>query len=566
MLATAKLLILVVPVLIFLIFAEIYDFGLDSSLRPIEQPNELRGNFLHITDFHPDPHYVANSLVKTRCHGNVSSAKKPAHMTKGISGSWGASATICDSPMGLINATFEWLENNWKDKLDFIIWTGDNSRHDNDENMPRTPQELFGLNRMITSKFLQTFSSIRQPRRKPVPHFIPIVPSIGNHDIYPNNILLPGPNDILSTLYDIWAPFIPRNQRHTFLHGGYYYTEVIPKKLLVVSLNTMYFYNSNTAVNGCKEPGQPGTKELKWLNGVLKKARKDGMKVYLTGHVAPRHKQYTKSCYKKYGKLALKYHEVILGHYYGHSNMDHFFFIGANVIDKNRNNTNDEIILAKDDEDYDSYDDVYEDESPSKEDSYNDEPSVNISSESEIDKYLDKLLNHYQSVPPISEVVAEDYAVVHINPSIIPVFYPALRIIKYNTTETSKRKKKPKNHDPNSPSHSNTFLTPLGYTQYFINLTEANRYPNKTPVFEVEYTTWNDYRMKDLTVKSWIKLARDLADHGLKGSLWKKYRDHLMVGTRSLVKERNKKLVQNCIYSKCSAKGPGDYLITELDF
>ena len=36
-----------------------------------------------------------------------------------------------------------------------------------------------------------------------------------------------------------------------------------------------------------------------------------------------------RSCYRKYGRLALKYHDIILGHFYGHSNMDHFFFIDS---------------------------------------------------------------------------------------------------------------------------------------------------------------------------------------------------------------------------------------------
>ena len=51
-------------------------------------------------------------------------------MKRGISGPWGAPATVCDSPLGLIDATFDWLEKNWKNKIDFVIWTGDNARYD----------------------------------------------------------------------------------------------------------------------------------------------------------------------------------------------------------------------------------------------------------------------------------------------------------------------------------------------------------------------------------------------------------------------------------------------------
>jgi len=34
----------------------------------------------------------------------------------------------CDSPFSLINATFEYIERVWKDKIDFVVWTGDNER------------------------------------------------------------------------------------------------------------------------------------------------------------------------------------------------------------------------------------------------------------------------------------------------------------------------------------------------------------------------------------------------------------------------------------------------------
>ncbi|RIA88153.1 Metallo-dependent phosphatase-like protein [Glomus cerebriforme] len=492
-------------------------------------------------------------------------------MLRGISGPWGAPATVCDSPLNLIDATFDWLEKNWKNKLDFIIWTGDNSRHDNDENIPRTPTELFKLNKFITEKFLKTFSNMREQ----APHFIPIIPSIGNNDIYPNNIIGAGPNELLSIIHDIWSPFIPKGQHKTFLDGGYYYKEVIPGKLIVVSLNTLYFYNSNTAVNGCKEEGQPGTIEMKWLNDVLKKAYKLGMKVYLTGHVAPRAKQYTKSCYKQYGRLSLKYQDIILGHYYGHSNMDHFFFITANGVKKGHPLDDDNEVLSLDD------DDLYEEEEEIVDDDDDDETvedqekQINenengkiVTKVKNIKKYMKKLLNHYRTLPPLTDDVVKDYAVVHINPSIIPTFFPALRIFKYNTTEVTNRNTNAIS-DLDAPSRKNTFLTPLGYTQYFINLTHANLYPNVTPEFTVEYTTWDDYFLKDLTIPSWIQLARKIVNDGLTGlnsALWEKIQEHLLVGTRDLINRKSQSSYQQCIYSKCRAKGPEDYIASELSF
>src|ERR1051325_9935787 len=173
-----------------------------------------------------------------------------------------------------------------------------------------------------------------------------------------------------------------------------------------------------------------------------------------------------------------------------------------------------------------------------------------------------RLLRHYSRLTRSDK----EYAVIHINPSVIPTFFPALRIFKYNTTEVTNDEvettKKAKKRHPDAPSHVNTFLTPLGYTQYFINLTYANLYPNITPEYTVEYTTWNDYRMKDLTVPSWIQLARKIVSHGFRSSLWKRIQENLMVGTKSLVRQKSKRRHR---YSEGREKGPEDY-IASLSF
>jgi hypothetical protein len=126
MLFVHKLFYLLVLVLFFSLLETFFNPTEDNQ---VENEPELYGNFLHITDFHPDPHYVNNITARSRCHQqNVGQANRPEFMLVGVSGPWGAPATICDSPPNLIDATFEWLEENWKNKLDFIIWTGDNSR------------------------------------------------------------------------------------------------------------------------------------------------------------------------------------------------------------------------------------------------------------------------------------------------------------------------------------------------------------------------------------------------------------------------------------------------------
>ncbi len=45
--------------------------------------------------------------------------------------------------------------------------------------------------------------------------------------------------------YSIWQSFIPFSSFQVFQRGGYFSVEVIPNEVAVVSLNTMYFYDSN---------------------------------------------------------------------------------------------------------------------------------------------------------------------------------------------------------------------------------------------------------------------------------------------------------------------------------
>ena len=183
-------------------------------------------------DFHPDPFYEVGS----------STAKGSAcHRDSGRAGCFGAERSSCDSPISLINATFTWIEKNIKDRIDFIIWTGDSARHDNDEHIIRTKDQVIGQNKFLVQKFFEVFGKpdkIDDP--DPNNDFtIPIIPTIGNNDILPHNVFLPGPNKWTTTFYDIWRQFIPEFQRHQFEHGGWYYVEVIPNKLAVFSLNTM---------------------------------------------------------------------------------------------------------------------------------------------------------------------------------------------------------------------------------------------------------------------------------------------------------------------------------------
>ncbi|KAG1805680.1 uncharacterized protein BJ212DRAFT_1486239 [Suillus subaureus] len=130
------------------------------ELQPV--PRKLHGRFLHITDIHPDPFYEPGASRASACHRSNLKDKRPA-------GYYGAPYGSCDSPFRLTNFTLDFLDEHWTSEIDFVIWTGDNARHDNDHDIPRPLDEIYDLNRAVAKKMEHVF--LRKG--------IPVVPSLG---------------------------------------------------------------------------------------------------------------------------------------------------------------------------------------------------------------------------------------------------------------------------------------------------------------------------------------------------------------------------------------------------
>lgn len=430
-------------------------------------------------------------------------------------------------------------------------------RHDSDNTHPRTQEQIYKMNKAITQKFLSTFPTDFAGER------LPIVPAIGNNDIYPHNIIQPGPNSILKHYAEIWSDFIPESELHTFRRGGYYASEVVPNKISVLSLNTLYFYIHNTAVDGCKKRDEAGTEHMEWLETELGTLRKRKMVAYLAGHVPPDRKSYTPTCYARYTRLSLEYADVIVGHLYGHANIDHFFLLSDRKAkpslwaeeDEAQDGEEDAALSVVDEEDYDRF------------------HALGLTS------YLEDLWKQYEDIP--KKLKLSSYAVVLVSASVVPTYQPTFRVFTYQlarssvvgscTTaaaldqrtgllidavdddedgemrqqeleeyfaallngdidletsfESKKRHKgkhkhrhrrgKPRPHPPSVPSGA--FGFPLKYTQYWANLTRANMEPTRPCEYEVEYRTREDYRLEDLGVASWLDLAKRIVrDNQLK--------------------------------------------------
>ncbi|KAI0385828.1 Endopolyphosphatase [Hypomontagnella monticulosa] len=499
--------------------------GTQFVLQPVRdgsQPaaqRKLHGRFLHITDLHPDEYYKAHTSTQE----NIA-----CHRGHGPAGIYGAETSDCDSPLSLVNATLEWVTANLKDSIDFVVWTGDSARHDSDEEVPRRNKEILGMNRRIADAFVNTFSDDKGL-------VVPVVPTFGNNDIYPHNILLPGPNKILRSYTDIWKDFIPEEQRHSFEYGGWFYVEVIPNKLAVFSLNTMYFFDRNAGIDDCAKPTEPGYKHFEWLRIQLQFLRSRGMKAILMGHVPPARtsgKQlWDETCWQKYTLWLQQYRDVVVSSLYGHMNIDHFLLQDTKDIDLSllvagsgqrasiREAMDDELSIES------SKDYLME----LREDWAN---LPNPVQSSDLEESGSKKKKHKKGKKgKLGGPWAERYQLSLVSPSVVPNYFPSLRVFEYNITgiedvptwvdtvrgtaakapslpepeeewrelelrsepdmETEKKKKnkgkKPKTEAPDlkipdppakgsqpGPAYFPQPLTLKGFTQYYANLTYIN--------------------------------------------------------------------------------------------
>lgn len=378
------------------------------------------------SDLHPDPFYKPHSSTDEQdaCHRRTGSA-----------GYFGSEVSDCDAPYSLVNATFDWIAKNLKDSIDFVVWTGDSARHDSDEKIPRTQDQVLSSNRYVASKFIDLFADDTASTGMA----IPVIPTFGNNDILPHNILLPGPNKWLQYYTEVWHRFIPEEQRHSFEFGGWFYVEVIPNHLAVFSLNTLYFFDRNAGVDDCASPSEPGYKQFEWLRVQLQFMRERGMKAILMGHVPPARtdsKQlWDEACWQKYTLWLQQYRDVIVSGLFGHMNIDHFLIQDTKDID---------LSLLSD--------------APEHKVSIREHLQDELSVESATD-YLHELRDGWSKLqPPATSPGApgnagedkrtkkkkkgkkhkdpwgERFSLSLVGPSIVPTYFPTLRVFEYNIT------------------------------------------------------------------------------------------------------------------------------------
>lgn len=405
--------------------------------------------------------------------------------------------------------------------------------------------EVIHLNDMVTKRFLDVFQP--EPASNSGGRRIPIIPTIGNNDIMPHNTMTDGPSRWTKALAGVWDKLIPESQRHTFIEGGWFTSEVIPGKLAVISLNTMYFYSSNSAVDGCEAKSEPGFEHMEWLKVQLKILRQRNMKAILIGHVAPARAgskiAWEETCWQMYTLWLNRYRDVVIGSLYGHMNVDHFMMQDTHDVDildrkstsmrGNFTNTAPDLSVESIGGYFEALREQWSDlptpppgfsfEDAEVEEASDDGPSADRSKKTK--RFLEKIGGPF----------AERYSVSLVSPSLVPNYFPTIRVFEYNITgldvsanvaedlnaeepsadddaaspdsadvaedlenpetedpeveiekkkkKNKKKKKVPKFKAPDpppsstvpGPAYCNQPLSWLSYTQYYANLTHINK-------------------------------------------------------------------------------------------
>ncbi|KAJ3225858.1 Endopolyphosphatase [Clydaea vesicula] len=266
--------------------------------------------FTHLTDLHYDPSFRKNADEKQHCHSG--------HIQK--SNNFGSQK--CDTPLNVIVETIKAIKSL---NTQLIFWTGDTARHDSDQNLKRSPEESYSQNSDIAKIFID-YDVNKESL---------IVPSIGNWDVWPPNRLGDGPNIVLEKIYASWEPLlqpdteIGKRIKETFHQGGWFSVPLDVHQISIISLNTIYWFAENDAVEDCSlniNDTIPGDKQISWLRKELESLKARNFSAFLIGHVPPIDLQnqmlYYPNCYHHFLETLDLFKEVLIGEFFGHINKD----------------------------------------------------------------------------------------------------------------------------------------------------------------------------------------------------------------------------------------------------
>jgi sphingomyelin phosphodiesterase acid-like 3 len=269
------------------------------------------GTFLWLSDFHLDPYYGTSNAASTSWNSICTKNSTIDLYPFGHVG--------CDAPSKLVKDMLQHIAASKGTEIDFVLVTGDFSRHATDH-LDNGIAETTAIISTISEALKHAFPSI------------PIVPSIGNNDVFPDyfvDLEIPGTeNPILNISKEGFKTlFESEESLQAFSQGGYHARNVTDS-LTILSLNTV-IYSLNHFPDQTYLDDPMG--QLSWLEAQLNFASRTGRSVYILGHIPPtigsfRHSQFWHDKYMdRYFSILQNYLDtVVKGHLFGHLHSDEF--------------------------------------------------------------------------------------------------------------------------------------------------------------------------------------------------------------------------------------------------
>ena len=283
----------------------------DYALRLLkDKPNKKKENIdntaptlkmIQVTDIHYDQHYVENGTIY--CDTPLCCHEPASQYSRIKSGKFGG-ALNCDTS---INTLKSFVQAAYDLNPDFLIWTGDNAQHDA---WNSTQEEAYFATSTIKKEIDEVFKNS-----------IPIYPVIGNHEVYPNDLLASGKESIFQVYADIYKDYFFEEQAlETFSKYGYY-TEKHPNtNLRIIALNCLYCDSVN--YHHLSSNHTEAKKEFIWLEQVLREAESNGEYVYILDHF-PINSEFTLAeCSKRLIAIFDRFDYIIRGYFSGHNHLD----------------------------------------------------------------------------------------------------------------------------------------------------------------------------------------------------------------------------------------------------
>lgn len=293
------------------------DIQITGDTPPITSHKKASANsgkfykIVHIPDIHYDHRYTVGGNAKckdpTCCRENQGNPSDPEN----AAGRWGDYRS-CDVPFDMVVNAIQTIKNTHPD-VDHIYFSGDIIDHG--------IWETSALNNtLLLEKILQLMKSELS--------YVPIYPSLGNHETHPVNIYAPSEiqDSEFSTqwLYDYsalsWSTWLPYDALKTVRQGGYYSVQIDEGfRLIVLNNNDCYIYNF-WLLYGSNSLNQ----QLNWLHDTLLHAETNNEKVHILRHIPLGHAGCFRFWTREYTKIVERFHHIIAAQFEGHTHRNEF--------------------------------------------------------------------------------------------------------------------------------------------------------------------------------------------------------------------------------------------------